>query len=244
MTTETLNIERQLRVATIEVLDMADPATREEWLRVRDAYIQSQHWDASDVMGDSYDAIPETRHLVARHPETREIIAGMRLTPMADVEASLSWSMLSPQMQAEAKRHLPELETGNMWDLTRLITNPDLPRSDKMMAFEAVYALLGTGQEYTVAADGTPPRWFFTTTLDFLETSGEGGITFHELARGIIPNPRTGDEEPLTAFCYADPTHETHSLEESTDPRHKRTLRAVQRGIGTAAAYLGHERAA
>ena len=226
-------------LALIEVLDPQRPDSEmfQEWLALRQRYATERQWDVGPE-GDEYDSDSRTFHLVARDPESHKLVAGMRLTPIEEeADTCMSWDMLGVKMRTQVKLGgLAALATPNSWDLTRLVSR----ESDvgRIVASEAVFALLGAGLKLTQRDEQDPdrdPRWFFTTTLDFFGAARRAGIAFHEIVSGVIPNSLTNDAEPETAFCYANPQTDTNNLATSKELRHTLTYTAVLRGMAAVA---------
>lgn len=213
--TQTPPIEQQPRSFQIFSIQ---PGTEEfdEWLKLRQEYVGSQNWETKGPGDeDEYDNNPETLHLVAQDPKTGALVAGLRLTPIKSIEESLSWGMLSPAMQNAARGvtgdNLAQLATDNMWDLTRLVATTGTA-VDPKVKLDAILTLLYEGLAQT-RNGRVSPRWVFATDMPFISILKRWNITVHKITTGIIPNANTGDLEPETVFCYADPANQKNAAE-------------------------------
>lgn len=166
----------------------------QDWLTARREYMERLGWHYGDDR-DEYDNNPRTLHVIKR--KGKEIMMGMRFTPISDIKESLSWSMLSEELKQQVDRKLPEVHE-NTWDVTRLV--PGNAQGEE--AAKAVLETYGAGLELTsLHSPDIPPRWFFVTTPKIVSFFKSRGADFQEIARG---KNHPGDTEAV-AVCYVDP---------------------------------------
>jgi N-acyl-L-homoserine lactone synthetase len=201
----------------LRVIDKSDEDAFSQWLTVRRTFVEAQGWRYGDDT-DAYDADEATLHIVSA--KDREIAAGLRLTPCEHPEKTLSWSMLSGDMQSAAREHLPSDDPVGVWDLTRLVVG----EIDKEMVVEAFFEMLGAGMALTERLDEAP-RWYFTTTLPLYVFFQQQGVGFTPVVKGKISESDTYD----SVFCYADPAERTAWLQSA--PGHRANYEAVVRGV-------------
>ena len=207
---------------TLRVINQTDPEAFQEWLRLRQTFVEAQGWRYGDD-ADVYDEDEETLHIVSVD-DSNQIAAGLRLTLRDEPEQTLSWSMLSSTMQEEAKGRLPADDPSAIWDLTRLVSG-DI---DKRAAVTAFFEMLGVGVALNQKLGSDNPRWYFTTTYPLFAFFRQQGIEFTPLTRGKISPSDTFD----SVFCYADPVERTEWLQHAPE-RYQATYEAVSRGIDT-----------
>jgi N-acyl-L-homoserine lactone synthetase len=203
---------------SLHLISAADDGLFREWLDCRQKYVEKRGWHFGDDR-DEFDANPDTQHILIRKGET--IFAGMRLTPVAKPDESLSWSMLTPAMQEKATAYLPEPEGDPAWDLTRLVgTGTD--KNETVDAFIQMFAVgLRLNQEVTAN-----PRWFFTTTRPFFRMFKWQGIEFTPLVQGRI----NASDEYESVFCYIDPAACLEKIK-SRPAAHRNVFEAAMKGM-------------
>lgn len=183
-------------------------------LALRAPFVKRMGWCADRVDGiDRYDALPSTLHLASREYADNTIAAGLRLSPVETLGASLSWSILSPEMQRAARVELsagnddasPLLdESSKIWDLTRLVTvlDRDARPSHVVGAMLELFAMgAGLIHAWTPARERRNVRWVCVTTGPLRDCLRGFGIPLTTLAQGRINPSDTSD----SYFCALDP---------------------------------------
>lgn len=202
----------------LKVVSPDDKEPFQNWLDIRQEFMERMRWHFGDDT-DEYDN-PQygTIHVITE--KDGEIVAGMRATPCLDVERSLSWSMLSPTMQDEARSALPQDRNDNIWDITRLVPG----HADSESVKTAFLEMFGACLALTQNDRADPPRWFFATTRQMFVFFKRYGIELKEVVRGRIKETDPDD----SIFCYANPVDVMRSLE--IDKSNIETYRAAERG--------------
>lgn len=217
-------------VGDIEVsYGLSNPVMLADLLAFRLRFVQQMRWQVAESFesehpflqtmpdADRYDAMRSTLHLLSRDTNTGQIIAGLRLTPVASVESSLSWAMIQgcaaihrhPRNDQDADRIVEELNglaaEGYVWDLTRLVNHLG-DGVDHMQIAAAMMELFGVA--LGIGRRNMPPdrffriRWIFTTTEDLKNALSSLGIEFAQLAAGVV------DADSYSAksyFCVVEP---------------------------------------
>ena len=204
---------------TERVIRRIDPSDGlfDSWLTVRQAFMEQRGWHYGDDR-DEYDHDPLTIQLL--NTRGTEIESGLRLTYRPDIEQTMTWSWLPPELQEAARATMPETPHG-VWDLTRLV--PGVVTPDRAIATMA--ELFGAGYEATRQYTASP-RWVFATTIPFYRHFERQGIGFTPIVRGKFQP----DDTHESILCYADPMLRTEYLWESDDRQHGMTRSAVERG--------------
>ncbi len=160
------------------------------WLDQRHKYMQKMRWEL-DSERDYYDDDPNTKSILVTD-EQGKLIVGMRLTPAADYQTSLSWHMLdpAPQMQDavikkdELRLHSP------VWDLTKLVQG-DTQFSQEINR-EAIGHLFGQGLKDSRIAGADEPTWVFAITKPLFRLLSGNGMHLREVSHGrISPTDKT-----------------------------------------------------
>lgn len=168
---------------------------------------------------DIYDTLESTIHLLVAKPETGEVIAGLRLTRLSSLEESMSWSMVrgNPEIRdaVYAYRHnngtraiediQHSAETGNLWDLTRLVVPVNGSVSSKEMA-AGIMELFATGfgickkqVDSTRGGSAEDIRWINSATDIITACCNNLQIQFDILGSGRVSDKDDCD----TYFCVS-----------------------------------------
>lgn len=162
----------------------------EYWLDQRQKYMQRMGWHL-DSEYDYYDDDPQTAHILINDEQDR-LIVGMRLTPVANYQESLSWQMVGPsQSVREAVVQSRELDpTQPVWDLTRLVQGDT--RFAPEVNHEAIGRLFGEGLIASGATDEQEPTWVFAITEPLFRVLTASGMHLRQLGKDRIqPDDRT-----------------------------------------------------
>lgn len=189
------------------VLDCSKgPSWLGEWNDLREQFVQNRGWKPGCPEGqDRYDNDNATVHSIAVH--NKEVVAGMRLTPVGSAEESLTIEMLkhNPSMQSEARQEL-ETTPGIYYDLTRLVsieTNSD--RNTKKAVIEGIGQMLGASfglalQSHT-ANELDQIIWMYAVDEHFLDVLSAMGIQHRKIASGTV----SSDDRYNTVVCVTHP---------------------------------------
>src|SRR5688572_28986397 len=142
----------------------------ESYIKLRTEYGTKHHWPLNDddVDIDRYDSDAQTSYFLAVQKSgwgQKKLIAGTRLTKVGSLEDSLSLSMWAhavdkPHVVSQMIdnkhdiTHLKQMaRVGNLWDLTRLVTEMSLHEKrspqDKRATYVALLLILGAAFKYT-----------------------------------------------------------------------------------------------
>ena len=207
----------------LRLIDPSDGEAFQDWLELRKQFVDAQGWlEGAESDFDRYDADHRTLHIVT----TREgkIVDGLRLTPFDQLQDSLSWSMLTPEMRQEAESKLPAGEKIGGWDLTRLVVGDGVGEMKELV--QSFMEMLGAGYALTSKIEDNP-RWFFVTYQPFFMFFARQGIEFTALAKGQISE---GDPYECV-LSYADPAERTEWLSNATGTRFTTNYESVIRGM-------------
>lgn len=190
-----------------------------QWLVMRREFMERMGWHAGDDY-DKYDADEGTIQLLQL--EQGRVCAGMRLTPRRSIGETLSVSMLPQEVGAQLPPEL--LETGPVWDLTRLVSEQP---QDIRAALISFGELFGVGLGRCLEAGDMQPRWVFSTTRGFYDVLSHFGIEFSVLSDSAERGVRARGD---TLFCEAYPVDRTQFLSDNKDT-YPIFYQAVMRGL-------------
>ncbi|MGV0626567.1 hypothetical protein [Mycolicibacter minnesotensis] len=205
-----------------------------ELLLFRSDFIRQMGWRPATRLNDidHYDGTDATLHLGIRDLDSEQLFAGLRLTPIAEVQESLSWSMLAsnPAMIDSARRHMidgantlarlntvKEIGTGLLWDLTRLVNRLD-SQADHARTLAGMLELFGVAhgiiRKRHSPHERLEIRWIFTTTEFLVFALKRVGVNVIVLADGHI----RPEDNSKSYFCVVEPESNTdHILDPSNE---------------------------
>lgn len=184
---------------------------QEQWATLRRDFMDREmNWHV-ETDYDAYDADPATLQLLLQDGNG-DITAGMRLTPRASIQETLSWSMI-PYLPDGAAADV----AGPVWDLTRLVPGSAKGRRERMAAFAELF---GAGLANNLAGEADP-QWVFATYPAFASAFSKYGIEF---------TPIVGTERNGAQLHHAHPVERTQFLVDNKE-RFPDAYESVQRGI-------------
>ncbi|OYW83888.1 hypothetical protein B7Z17_04940, partial [Candidatus Saccharibacteria bacterium 32-49-10] len=190
---------------------VGDPFALPGVIQLREEYVTAMRWHPDCEEGaDRYDQSINTIHIAKTSETNPEYVeAAMRLTPVANLETSLSFEMISHDdelsrqvLSHEDREKLNTAgENGRLWDLTRLVATLDtgVPSSQKVTA---ILEMIGAGIVLTCPKleEDAETQWIFATNRAMKRVFDMVGIQYSVLASGTM----AGDRSP-TYFCKAKP---------------------------------------
>ena len=207
-----INLANEVTASSFE-----NGAVPPDLLDIRMKFVSSKGWfedgpnrpDDRDV----YDNNPKTLHVASRNAENLPI-AALRITPVEVLSESLSYAMLSPEMQAEVTGSdlLPDGDFA-MFDMTRLVV--DLDMSPRVYVPE-IASIIGEAEKQSVLhSDGKRVMWIFAIDGVFAKFLERTDMTVH-----IVANDGSGAK---TMFGYAFPSEVKEQYIAAADDHHKDT---------------------
>lgn len=185
------------------------------YLKTRYDFVQSMGWLPGAVDDwDRYDENPATLNVMKSNPDNPDQVwAGMRLTRIKSIEESLSWSMLSGDLQEAAlegdnrftmRGLLKSAQAGKLYDLTRLVANfqdekGSMP-TDRETVNHVFREVFGAGVAASTDEDGVPPTWIFVTNVSFRNHLTRMGIRTEEIVRGRN-SPTDNEDSVMSIVC-------------------------------------------
>lgn len=164
----------------------------ESYSQLRTAYVLQEKWPLhhGGVDYDEYDAGIDSCYIVAS--EGQQVVAGMRLTRVNNINESLSYAMWQNAIDYDKFHQTVDgdivlrdkLAGRQVWDVTRLITEASVltlntPRS-RVYSRIGLFKIMARGVD--VVSDEQDPVWVFTTTkklVTFLQKMKfETGVIF------------------------------------------------------------------
>jgi len=207
---------------------LSQPAA--EMLDFRRKFVIRMGWVDEPYLDDCdrYDDNPSTIHFNSWH-ESGEVLSGMRLTPLASIEDSLSVDMLAtnPVMRQQALEFGQAINMAetDVWDLTRLVNRFD----DEPLHYESLLSMLGVfgaGLARTYPLEGKDLIWLFTTTELMKNHLDAVGILAETIAQGRINEDETQD----SYFCAIRPIDAMQFLRDNQE-QYGFTYQQVDEGL-------------
>lgn len=186
------------------------PASDEfgEWLTARHTFMVERGWrDGEMSEWDVYDDNPYTGHIVISRDN--KLVFGMRLTPVAGVEHSLSWGMVADS-SIHSSIDTNEVNTlgDSVWDLTRLVPGEGAHSRD---GAEVIPMLFQEGFKYCQQIGSDDPTWVFA-----LDGSMHRWLTAHGVAIEVLGKGIVGKDDNETLFGLVRPSEVDRSVNASS----------------------------
>lgn len=199
---------------------------------LRSKYVQAMGW-FEDIRDDTdeYDNNDRTTYYAMSSFDTGALLSSMRLTSVASVEDSLTWSMLNncDQIQTDAKMHTKDIDSGirsidelndaaragNLYDLTRFVAPID-GSADPGDVVKGFVEMIGAGLASTAPRSDFEQfeglKWFFATHKPIVQLLNGLGIESTVIAKGYVSE---GDKAK-TYLCSISPIDALRHV--NTDP--------------------------
>jgi N-acyl-L-homoserine lactone synthetase len=168
----------------------------EAFTQLRTDYVLQENWPIhhSGVDFDEYDGHLDTQYVVAS--AGNQVVAGMRLTPVDNIESSMSFGMWNnaddkTSFQAQYQDSINKIsidEQEQLWDITRLVTEANIlaTQSTKKKVESRAGLLKILAAAATIKHDHKGAVWVFTTTQKMRQFMERNSFKVTVIASGVI----------------------------------------------------------
>lgn len=159
-----------------------------DWLAIRHDFMVRRGWRTPENgEWDEYDDAVDTAQL-ALYGEAGKFLFGMRLTPIASVESSMSWRMVEDStIPEQVMEHYAVLPSQGLWDLTRLVPGPEVQKEE---SHQAIPRLFHEGLAYCQQQGDDNPAWVFALDSATNRWLTAQGVTIMQLGKDRVGSDR------------------------------------------------------